>query len=167
MYIDIFIVTSGQLLYVCNILDRFQLYFDHLQVPVGSSHTDRLLEYHDDKRSDASAGYRVTQNSKDIKVSSTRGCLGLRGGAVASGTWRRVVDPETSASSDLLTKRHTPELRLPFTHSFAVLTLNTETKHNSLDIFPRTSAVIGLRLISFNFRFPAASSRISQKKSRT
>jgi hypothetical protein len=68
MYIDISTVTTGQLLYLCNILDRFQLHFDQLHVPVGSSQTDRLLEYHEDKtdcrlmKTDAFASFHVTQN---------------------------------------------------------------------------------------------------------
>jgi hypothetical protein len=123
-YIQISTVTTGQLLYVCNILDRFQLHFHHFQVSVGSNHTDSLLEYHDDKRTVVC--WRQTHlrvftllrtNGKNIKISSTRGCLGLRSGAVASGTWRRVADTETSAASDLLTRRHTPERRPSFTHS--------------------------------------------------
>ena len=50
------------------------------------------------------------------------------------------------------------------------LTLNRKTKRSSLDISPELqphnlSDVIGLLLISFNFRVPGASSRISHNKS--
>lgn len=74
MHIDIFTVTTGQLLYLCNILGRFQLHFAHLQVPVDSSQTDRLLEYHDDKTdcrlltTDASAGLHVTQTERTARI---------------------------------------------------------------------------------------------------
>jgi hypothetical protein len=74
----------------------------------------------EDRRICGFSRYSDRTNGKNIKISSTRGCLGLRSGAVASGTWRRVADPETSAASDLLTRRHTPERRLHFTHSCTV-----------------------------------------------
>ena len=73
----------------------------------------------DDRRICGFSRYSDGMNGKNINIPSTRGCLGLRCGAVASGTWRRVADPETSAASDLLTRRHTPERHLHFTHTVA------------------------------------------------
>jgi hypothetical protein len=186
MHTDIFTVTTGQLLYICNILGRFQLHFDQWAPAKlrGSWNIMTIkrtavcwrqthLRIFTLLRQNEQQEYKNLIYTRMLELTQRCSCVW---DMTTCGRFRNVgrqwptdEAPYPRTSPALHTHLHCPV-------HFLQLSPNAKQK-NKTHFFRHPppppafqphncSAVIRLLLISFSFRFPALSSRMSHKKSR-